>query len=237
MRCWNCGTEMGEGDACCANCGVDSLQARKGGGETRVMCEKCGASVPSIEIDAVAGQRLCPACSNRAQDARASGEQRKQREKEMMRSSGIRSRRNAERFEVAQCFVRVAPMGLTATLLRRDKLRVGPLVDLSRTGLQCIASGTFAKGDVIRIEILAPAFAKALELRGIVRWAVPAPGEQTRMGVQFDEADPKTRAHLEALEKHEALRNAAFLLEERKKSSTASMPKVGGEPPPGPSDF
>ena len=30
MRCWNCGKDLGAQEACCPNCGVDSLQARGG---------------------------------------------------------------------------------------------------------------------------------------------------------------------------------------------------------------
>jgi hypothetical protein len=236
MRCWNCGHELGDPGELCPNCGVELPTGKSAAKPARTLCEVCGKAVLVAEADAVEGKMLCPQCGVVRRKEHDQADEKKEKEREMMRSSGIRSRRRADRFEVAQCFVRVAPIGLTAMLLRQDKLRVGPVVDLSRTGLQCISDNKFEKGDIIKVEILAPAFSKALQLRGTVRWAIHEASGQTRMGVEFDSADTKTQAHLEALEKHEALRNAAYLLEE-KKSSTATMKKVDGGPPGLPKDF
>ncbi|MCX7934685.1 MAG: PilZ domain-containing protein [Planctomycetota bacterium] len=227
QRCWNCGRMLRDTDAICGNCGVDLIAAVRADRKpetARAICAQCNASAPLLEMESVNGRLLCAACGLRLREQQAASEERKRKEREMLRQSGIRSRRKAERFEVAHCFVRVAPAGLTAKLLRQDKLRVGPLVDLSRTGLQCVAAGRFQKGDVIRVEILAPAFNRPLILRAYVRWAMSEGEGRTRMGVEFDDADPETQAHLKALEQHEALRNAAYLLEEKKKRSTAALP-------------
>ena len=161
-----------DGDAICGNCGVDLVTAvavnRKD--TSRALCAQCSVSVSLVEMESMNGRLLCPACAFKQRSQQEASAERKRKEREMLQKSGIRSRRKAERFEVARCFVRVAPVGLTAKLLRQDKLRVGPLVDLSRTGLQCIAAGSFQKGDVIRVEVLAPAFAQPLILRATVRW-------------------------------------------------------------------
>jgi hypothetical protein len=236
MKCWNCNHALREKDRYCANCGVDMVRVRKKE-EDRVLCEGCGKAVPLAEADALDGRMLCDRCALQKREIKDRSEKRKTREQHMLRTTGMRCRRKAERFEVAQSFVRVAPMGVTAMLLRQDKLRVGPVVDLSRIGLQCVSEGRFEAGDIIRVEILAPAFAKPLHLRATVRWTRPESGGRTRMGVEFDKADDKTQAHLEALERHETLRNAAYLLEEKKKKSTTSIAKVETPPPDPAADF
>ncbi len=212
--------------AICGNCGVDlvaAVMADRKKDAARALCAQCNTSVSLSEMERINGRLLCTACSVKQRSQQELSDERRRKEREMLSQSGIRSRRKAERFEVARCFVRVAPAGLTAKLLRQDKLRVGPLVDLSRTGLQCVAVGHFQKGDAIRVEILAPAFNRPLMLRATVRWVMSEGEGRTRMGVEFDEADQETQSHLEALEKHEALRNAAYLLEEKKKNTTAIL--------------
>lgn len=238
MRCLNCGHELGGAEAFCPNCGVDLPRRDKGGSGARTLCKECGAAFSPEE--ALAGwEALCPKCAERHAAAADRTTGRREREKEKFLASdraGMRSQRKAERFEVAQCLVKISKTGFSAALLGGETAR-GPLIDLSTSGLQCVAAGSFAKGDKVVITLFVPAFGSPLELKGAVRWGVPEGKDKTRVGVEFDRADDKTRAHLEALDKHQALRDAA-LLRDRKTSSTQEM-KAVRPPDPGarPKDF
>ncbi len=224
MRCLNCNSEIGDSQTFCAHCGMDVALPKATGPRAR-LCTSCGQSftpMTSSEMD------LCPDCNHRIESRRQAEKERHQRDRQRQdesERSDYSSQRKSARFEVAKCFVRVRVMGVTAVLLRRGKTRAGPLLDLSRGGLQCIAEGRFSKGDVVALQLLVPAFSQPLALNGIVRWVQAEDSEHTRMGIQFADIDAKASAHLTALERHDSLRDAAHLLEE-KKASTSQMKAV-----------
>lgn len=240
IRCWNCGYPLESDDEICPNCGIGLLNAyRKQSRED--LCAQCGQPFTVEMKDVHSEWTICPVCRDKMLRRRKSESERRRVHREKQEHSdraGLRSQRAAVRFEVARCFVRVSRIGLTAVLLRRSKPRMGPLVDLSMTGLQCVSEGTFEAGDPVSISLLVPAFNEPLALKGMIKWAEPEGKEQTRIGVHFDQTDEKTRTHLAALEKHQALRDAAYLKEE--KQATREIPKPDlNAPPPGerPADF
>jgi hypothetical protein len=146
-----------------------------------------------------------------------------------------RNQRKAARFEVTGCFVRISQVGLTAIILRKQP-KLGPLIDLSTTGLQCEADTSYTKGEIVDIHLLVPAFNKPLNLKGEIMWSVCGREGNCRIGVRFDSTDDSTRHHLEALEKHEALRVASNLLEE-KRSSAQIRAVPENKPKDRPADF
>ncbi len=215
MHCPNCGYELEAHETFCANCGVETGR-KTDRSPTSHLCRSCGQAYTTSHQDA---QSLCPACEQRIQAEQQTAAQRREREKKKFEQSarvGQRSQRRAVRFEVARCYVRVRKMGMAAMLLRRAATQAGTVVDLSAGGLQCLVAGAFAKGEPVAVQLLVPAFNNPLGLKGIVRWAVAEAGDRTRMGVEFSDVESQVSAHLAALEKHEALRSAAHLLEERR---------------------
>lgn len=243
MQCWNCLAEIEPGAAFCANCGIDIVNP-KANSSRLVMCPTCNDSFPESQLDSSGLTGECPECRRRAEEERLAAEEKKQ-EQQQKYSEGeradLRNQRNAVRFEVDKCFVRVTRLGLTAKILRKDQNVMGPLLDLSLTGLQCESEGEFESGDHVSIRLLVPAFKEPLNLAGEVRWAEAADAGHTRIGVRFDKTDANTLKHLRALEDHKALREAARLREEAlKKASSAAMAKVNSPPAPKrdrPADF
>lgn len=227
-RCWNCGTKLLITDEFCPNCGVDFNVHGAETAPAHKLCTVCGTS---FEIDPYTdpNESRCYACRHLSVDDIMTDKERREVDAERMRTTkGIdyRNMRNAQRFEVAKCFVRVHARGLTARLVGKHKVQMGPLIDLSTTGMQCRSEGVFGKGDAVEVELLVPAFNQPLLLRGTVRWAQPDKGG-TRMGVQFDPADEKTHTHLRALESHPDLRDAAKL---REKNATSGEHKAVTQP-------
>ncbi|MBN2713568.1 MAG: PilZ domain-containing protein [Planctomycetes bacterium] len=238
MRCFNCGTELSEKNEFCPNCGVDVINSKVSSSQL-VICETCGVSFSVSLLDRNGYSMECPDCRR----IRTRESERKEQTREMQRvnyeesgRSDQRSQRRDARFEVAKCFVRVQLLGITAKILRRDKPQMGPLIDLSITGLQCEEEGDFGKGDPVMIELLVPAFSTPLKMRGNVCWVQSLGGGRVRMGVRFDKTDEKTTAQLRALEKHQALRDAA-IIRERNASSSAMLKAVSMPPKERPLDF
>lgn len=230
MKCWNCLSQLGETASFCPTCGMDVVNP-KAESSRLVICPTCSETFPEAQLAPNGLSADCPSCIKRRQEEKERIEKRKEVEREKFEQSArshLRNQRNADRFEVARCFVRVSRTGIAAMLLQRDQSRMGPLIDLSATGLQCEAEGEFDSGDSVGVKLLVPAFKEPLGLQGKVRWAEAVGTRRTRMGIQFDKTDPATRKHIQALEEHQALREAAILREE-KSSSSAAMLKVPEE--------
>ena len=238
MRCFNCGSMVSDAAEFCASCGVDVLNPKQASSRL-VLCPTCGDSFPAAHLDQRGLTNECPVCQRREEERRLEEEEKQELKRERDAQSdraGLRSQRRAERFEVAKCFVRVNRLGLTAMLLRRNGPTLAPLIDLSRTGLQCIADGAYAKGESIGVSLLVPAFKEPLSLQATVMWVAPAGEGRARIGLNFDDVEEKVGVHLKALEKHEALREAGNIREE--KSRTGQLPKVEPDlPKPRPADF
>jgi len=233
MRCLNCGQEVQPTDRFCANCGIDIRRPATQPTTVRRLCHSCGQEYVHQEGRP---SDLCSACQERIEAKRQSQAERREREQKKFQESaraGLASQRKARRFEVAGCFVRVRKIGMTAMFMRKDQSSAGPVVDLSTTGLQCVAAGDFGKGDPVGLQLLVPAFNNPLSLRGIVRWAKGEDQERTRIGIEFAGVDEAAAAHLAALEKHESLRDAANRLEEKRATRTlpAMQPEKRSERP------
>jgi hypothetical protein len=113
-------------------------------------------------------------------------------------------KRDAERFSVPEAYLRYR-VGLFPFF--KEDSEYTPMIDVSRTGLQFLSREQLRNKDSLHMELILPAFAEKLQIKGRVRWTDRAGMTALyRVGVTFGKLTKDIANYLKKLEEDPFLR-------------------------------
>lgn len=205
MKCRNCDQVIRDFETECPNCGIDvhfspPAPNREGTAKLRQqkgICSVCEETVWRSDLKEVDGQQICRPCLARRTTSGTGKHAGTGKHRRQDGSAWANPRKN-ERVDVDHAFVRLAKPGGLFGLFGEDA-NVGPAVDLSLTGVQCVTELNVKEGSEVKVELRLPGADRVLLMKGVIRWARDEQHGRRRVGVEFTDVDFEVR---KAIERH-----------------------------------
>jgi hypothetical protein len=129
-----------------------------------------------------------------------------QAKEEAYQAKADSSERVAARFSVPGAMVTLKIKGWK-TLMRSGKGEVvGPVLDLSLWGMQCVMPTDLKIGDEVEISLHIPAYNVPMAMDGKIRWVREGAGGRIHVGVAFTDLSDVMEEALLGLQDHPSLR-------------------------------